>query len=159
MSNHVTESYVLVDNKYKLLEEVGDGSTCTVFKALATQDSSIVALKIASSQPDRSFDKEYEASRLFDHPGILKFVDYVPEGLHSTYTDGTYESTHQAEYLVSQFLEGSDLFNFVKSHGAFRPAVCRAFTKQLLDALEHMHSRGYAHNDLKTENISPTADG
>ena len=113
MSNPIEDEYVIVDDKYKLLEEVGDGSTSTVFKALCTQDSSIVALKIGSSASECCFEKEFEATRLFDHPGIAKYIDYAPEGIHSTYKKAACENTRKAEYLVAPFYEGSDLFNFV----------------------------------------------
>ena len=52
-----------------------------------------------------------------------------------------------------QKLPNGDLFEFLRKYGPLTDEVSRRLFKEILIALEHMHNKGYAHRDLKLENI------
>lgn len=56
-------------------------------------------------------------------------------------------------YIMMDYVEGGLLFDFVKKMGGVGEEAGRDFLAQMLDVLEHMHSKGVVHRDLKLENI------
>ena len=56
--------------------------------------------------------------------------------------------------LCMEFLYGGDLLKYITDNGAgLCDAKVRWIAKQLCDAISFIHSRGYLHCDIKTENI------
>lgn len=45
------------------------------------------------------------------------------------------------------------MFDYVALTGPFNEKLARYFFKQLISAVEYIHSKGYAHRDIKLENI------
>ena len=45
------------------------------------------------------------------------------------------------------------MFDLIFEHGRLEESVARFYFSQLLDAVEHMHDNGYAHRDIKLENL------
>ena len=64
----------------------------------------------------------------------------------------------QVGYFVQDFINGWDLFDVIKESGRFKEADCRNLAKQFLEGIDHMHSRGISHRDLRIENIIIDSD-
>jgi len=56
-------------------------------------------------------------------------------------------------YIVSELVPGGELFDYVANSGPFNERIARYYAKQLIQAIHYIHTRGFAHRDLKTENI------
>lgn len=56
-------------------------------------------------------------------------------------------------YLVLEFVERGDLFEYINSHGPIAEDQTVFFFRQMLSALEYCHSFNICHRDLKPENI------
>ena len=83
--------------------------------------------------------KEINIQKKFDHPFISCFKN--------SYEDEKYI------YLVMEYIEGQDLFQFLEEKGNLPEIeVAKIFYKILL-ALDHIHSQGVIHRDIKLENI------
>ena len=52
-----------------------------------------------------------------------------------------------------EFVQGGVFFDLVQSMGAMGEDAGRFFLHQMLDAVDHIHTGGVAHRDLKLENI------
>ena len=48
---------------------------------------------------------------------------------------------------------GGELFDYVANSGPFGERICRYYAKQLIQAIHYIHTRGFAHRDLKCENV------
>jgi 5'-AMP-activated protein kinase, catalytic alpha subunit len=48
--------------------------------------------------------------------------------------------------------------DYVELSGKFSESTARYFFMQLLDGLEHIHNKGYAHRDIKLDNLLITDD-
>ena len=93
------------------------------------------------ADPERS---RQEARRLaqLHHPGIVAVHDI---GVH----EGTV-------YIVSDYLEGTDLRSWMQDHRASWQDATR-IAIAVLDALGHAHARRVIHRDIKPANIILTA--
>lgn len=56
-------------------------------------------------------------------------------------------------YLALELAGGGELFDFIAETGRFDEDTARYYFHQLIEGLEHMHTRGYSHKDLKPDNI------
>ena len=56
-------------------------------------------------------------------------------------------------YIVEEPILGGELFDHVMELDGFSEKMCRHFFKQILEAVSYVHRSGYAHRDLKLENI------
>jgi serine/threonine protein kinase len=102
------------------------------------------AAKIISKKDKPAADQEVEVMRKLDHPNAVKLLD-------------TYEDAENI-YLFLEYCKGGDLFELIaKSGGLDEPNGCVLFS-EILDAVIHLHMEGFAHLDLKLENIFLTED-
>ena len=56
-------------------------------------------------------------------------------------------------YLVLDFLPGGDLLGLLGKFDSFSEDMSRLYVAELIIAIESVHSLGYAHMDIQTENI------
>ena len=62
-------------------------------------------------------------------------------------------SQKKVDYIVLEYAEGGELFDFIADTGKLDEKMTRYYFKQLLDGLEFVHNRGFCHRDLKPENL------
>lgn len=135
---------------YELLEELGAGSSGTVYRARDTRLGREVAVKVLppSAARDerilRRFEREARAASALDHPNVLIVHDVGVTG--------------DRPYLVTELLSG-DTLRVRLREGAlpWRKAVDLAL--QLCAGLAAAHERGILHLDLKPDNLFVTAEG
>ena len=86
----------------------------------------------------RALQREVDILRDFNHPNILRLIE-------------TY-STDQKYYLVTEILEGGELFDRIVEKSSYSESDARDLSKMLIQALEYCHLRRVAHRDLKVSN-------
>ena len=74
-----------------------------------------------------------------DHPYIVNYIQ--------SFEDEKYI------YLVMQLCDGIDMYKYMDKHGKFSEAEAAHFAKKILEALNHIHSIGVVHRDIKPDNI------
>jgi serine/threonine protein kinase len=79
------------------------------------------------------------------NPNILRFV-------HSVATD-------EAVYIVTEMVNGGELFDYAAQRDNLPEDECRGFMRQILAAVDYMHRSGVCHRDLKLENILLDVNG
>ncbi|XP_010475800.1 PREDICTED: probable serine/threonine-protein kinase At1g09600 [Camelina sativa] len=133
-------------DSFEKLEKIGQGTYSSVYKARDLETNQLVALKkvrFANSDPDsvRFMAREIIILRRLDHPNVMKL-----EGLITSRVSGSM-------YLIFEYME-HDLAGLASTPGVnFSEAQIKCYMKQLLHGLEHCHSRGVLHRDIKGSNL------
>jgi class 3 adenylate cyclase/tetratricopeptide (TPR) repeat protein len=135
--------------RYQVRRPLGAGGFGAVYLGHDTELDRPVAIKVVRSgidpgQAQREFALQ-EARRLAQlrHPGILAVHD---AGVHEGQV-----------YIVSDYLEGPDLDQWLRAHRPPWPEAVR-IVAAVADALAHAHARLIIHRDVKPANILLTAD-
>ncbi|HET6878986.1 MAG TPA: serine/threonine-protein kinase [Pirellulales bacterium] len=138
-------------NHFQLLEFVGGGGMGAVFRALDTMLNREVALKVlsrdqgADDETRRRFQNEAQSAARLDHENIAR-VYYVGED-------------HGLNYIVFEFIEGTNLRDVVERKGPLPLAEALSYTLQIAHALDHAASRDVVHRDIKPSNVIVNAGG
>lgn len=124
-------------------EVVGQGAFAVVKKAVERSTGKTFAAKIISKRKLMGnwdgVDRELAVLRKLHHPRIVRLK-------------GFYEDK-ECYYLLMEFVSGGDLMDFVAAHGSVGEDAGREITRQVLEAIAYIHSRGISHRDLKPDNI------
>ena len=151
----------MLNGRYELIKELGEGHTSTVYFALDHRTNTNVAVKIikntylySDNNARASVDDEIVVMKSLEHSSIVKLLEHGKKGVCVKPSGRVVENL---VYIVMEYVKGELLFDFqermnVDGNG-MGEAASRFFFHQLLDTLEHMHNRGIIHRDLKPENI------
>ena len=142
---------MMLDNRYEILERIGVGGMAVVYKARCHRLNRFVAIKILKSELAedeefrRRFHAESQAVAMLSHPNIVAVYDV------NTWQD--------IDYIVMELIEGITLKQYIKRKGVLNWKETLHFSTQIAKALQHAHSRGIIHRDIKPHNIMVLKDG
>ncbi|PSS26715.1 Serine/threonine-protein kinase [Actinidia chinensis var. chinensis] len=131
---------------FEKIDKIGSGTYSNVYKARDTITGKIFALKkvrFDNLEPEsvRFMSREIIILRRLDHPNVIKL-----EGLATSRMSCSL-------YLVFEYME-HDLAGLAASPEIkFTTAQVKCYMNQLLSGLEHCHSRGVLHRDIKGSNL------
>jgi serine/threonine-protein kinase len=143
-------------DKYELLERVGQGGMAIVYRGRDRELKREVAVKIlhrhlADYQEARDrFEREAQAVAKLRHENILEIFDY--SGARAAEAYG-------ASYIVTEFIEGQTLKQFITDRPIEFPEIGAMIVLQVCRALAHAHGANILHRDVKPENIMIRSDG
>ena len=141
----------LLDNRYELLEVIGTGGMAVVYKALCHRLNRLVAVKILKDEYSsddefrRRFRAEGEAVAMLSHPNIVQVFDV--------------SSADNVFYIVMELIDGISLKQYMQSKGVLNWKETLHFASQIAKGLEHAHSRGIVHRDIKPHNVMVLKNG
>ena len=142
-----------VNDKYDILESLGQGGMNDAYKARDRASGRLVVLKIPFTSligdpaTYSRYQRELEIGKRLHHPNIQELLD---EGR----LDGGV-----APYLVLEYVDGTLLREYLREHAPLPVDEAVNITVQLADALQYCHQHGVVHRDLKPENILIELDG
>ncbi|KAI3799112.1 hypothetical protein L1987_34402 [Smallanthus sonchifolius] len=137
---------------FERFEKIGQGTYSNVYRARDLKSGRMMALKkvrFDNFQPDsvRFMVREIAILRKLDHPNIMKLEGIITSRLSSNI------------YLVFEYME-HDLAGLISSPNIrFNDSQIKCYMRQLLKGVEHFHSRGILHRDIKTSNILVNNEG
>ena len=111
----------LVDGRYRIIGRLGSGGMADVYEAEDTQLGRRVALKLLyrrfAEDPEfvERFRREASSAAALNHPNIVQVFDRGE-------WDGTY-------YIAMEFLEGRNLKDIVREHGALDAGAWRSTSR------------------------------
>ncbi|MET0356624.1 MAG: bifunctional serine/threonine-protein kinase/formylglycine-generating enzyme family protein [Cellvibrio sp.] len=133
---------------YRIIRKINQGGMSTVYLAIQISVGRIVALKVMNpgltSDPAFSerFQREATIVGQLSHPNIVAIYDI-----------GRKEDLN---YIAMDYLPGGSVHD--KMINGLTGEEALRVTKEVANALDHAHEKGYIHRDIKPENILFRAD-
>src|SRR5437588_11336798 len=135
----------LLQNRYLVLNHIGQGGMGAVYIATDQRFGSTVALKetfFDDPSLRKAFEREARLLNHLRHAALPRVSDHFTEG--------------EGQFLVMEYIPGEDLSEMLKRRGSpFPAAQVLAWADQLLDALDYLHTQTPAviHRDIKPQNL------
>lgn len=140
--NFVNYKKGAIENDYELRETLGSGAFAKVVKVLHKKSGQYRALKIIKKQKDQDPARMYlevEILKKLVHPNIMQIYEF-------------YEDKKNFQ-IITELCEGGELFDMIVEKGSFNEDEAAWVMKQLLSAVNYIHSNNICHRDIKPENI------
>ncbi len=141
----------LLDGRYEILEILGTGGMAVVYKARCHRLNRLVAIKILKDEFSRDeefrrrFRAEGEAVAMLSHPNIVQVYDV--------------STSDSANFIVMELIDGVSMKQYMEKKGVLNWKETLHFSMQIAKGLEHAHSRGIVHRDIKPHNIMVLKNG
>ena len=142
----------LLDGRYRLLGEIGEGGMGRVYEAYDETLGQMVAVKVMSpkwagdAKARARFLREVQATQRIHHPNVV-----------AVYGAGFSDTERTRPYLAMERLYGVSLWHYVhcpiQGHGPMELDLAVALMEQAASALEATHQAGVIHRDVKPENF------
>ena len=127
--------------KYRILSSLGSGGFGSVYLAEDTWIDKKVALKVPHKQ-NLDFSELLKEPRLLasmSHPNIVTIL--------------TAEKQEDVFFIVMEYVAGETLEHIITRDGALDLTRALDFTCQICNAVDHAHSAGILHRDLRPGNM------
>lgn len=135
----------VIDDKFKIIEKVGEGGVGIVYRAFHQKLERDVAIKLMNvAGKEDLFEREAKATRRIPNSNTITILDAG--------------RTHGTTYLVFEWLEGMTLREALRKRTFYLKEVIRIMIC-VTDALNRAHSLRIIHRDLSSNNVFLTNDG
>lgn len=131
--------------RYKIKSELGRGGMATVYRAFDPISNREVAIKVLPRQlltnlvTRARFKREFKMVASLEHPAIVPVYDVGGDD-------------DQQPFFVMRYMSGGSLSDMIKK-GKFSLRDAALIIERLASALDHAHSRGIIHRDIKPDNV------
>ncbi|KAH3763828.1 myosin light chain kinase [Pelomyxa schiedti] len=142
-TNYLSEGRI--EELYEILPTVlGKGTFSVVYKGVHKATGEFVAVKKLqknSLRPEtmRLLRREMVILRKLTHPNIVHLRDVF--------------ETEESVFMIIELVTGGELWQSIVSRGSLSEEEARHVLRQVLEAVDYMHSNGIIHRDLKPENL------
>ncbi|CEP19895.1 hypothetical protein [Parasitella parasitica] len=133
---------------YWLGKTLGRGSSGRVKIGIHKVTGEKVAIKIiskshlaANASVEKAVKREIAVMKLISHPNIMSLLDVIDL------------SDSPNLYLVLEYVQGGELFEYLVSQGRLSEAEARKYFQQIIIGLDYCHRHLICHRDLKPENL------
>jgi tRNA A-37 threonylcarbamoyl transferase component Bud32 len=135
---------------YRLVGRLSSGGTSVVYLARDADGEHVVVKTTRARKADQAQARRWLRTEASCARRLPPFCTARP------IADGT---DHSPPYLVSEYIEGPSLAQFVEGLGPLEPVQLMALGGALARGLAAIHGAGLIHCDLKPANIMLAADG
>ncbi|KAG0590156.1 hypothetical protein M758_1G074800 [Ceratodon purpureus] len=134
---------VCAEFNYRLGKTMGFGAFSKVKSAVHVLTGQKVAIKIINKEKMKDMEdkvrRELKIMQVVTHPHIVRLYEII--------------ETLSDIYVVMEYVESGDLFDFIVLHGRLHEDDARHFFQQIIAGVEYCHRNKVVHRDLKPENL------
>lgn len=145
------KKYPVDAKEYKLCEEIGEGVSASVYRAICIPFNKVVAIKVLDLERcNNDLDgirREVHTMNLIDHPNVLR--------AHCSFIAG-----HDL-WVVMPYMAGGSCLHIMKTSypEGFDEPIIATLLRETLKALVYLHAHGHIHRDVKAGNILLDSNG
>lgn len=147
----------IINNRYRIVQQLGTGSSGITYKAEVLGHNQSVALKVLALRGLKEwkqlelFERESKILQKLEHPAIPSYVDHF-------YIDTEHDRSF---YIVQQLAEGQTLSDLVISGWRATEQETKQIALDVLDILVYLHGfrPSIIHRDIKPQNLIRRKDG
>ena len=131
--------------QYHLGKSIGQGTFGKVKLGTHTLSSEKVAIKVLQKSKIKEVadvervSREIAILKKVNHDQVIRLFEVI--------------DTPQAIYLIMEFCEGGELFDYIVKHTRIKEPIAVRFFHQIIDGLDYLHQVNVIHRDLKPENL------
>ncbi len=136
---------------YKIIGKLGAGAMATVYKAKQISLDRMVAIKVLppkyANNPQfiERFYAEGRSAASLNHPNIVQAFDVGRSG--------------ELYYFIMEYVDGRTVYDDIVKHKRYPEPEALDIIIQIAEALEHAHTKGLIHRDVKPKNVMITREG
>lgn len=139
---------MLIDGRYKIIQEVGRGGTSIVYLAMDIRLNKLWAVKVVKKESitefavvKQSLTAETALLKKLAHPSLPRIVDMIDDG--------------ESFMIIMDYIEGSSLDSILQECGVQSEDTVIDWAKQLCDVLSYLHAQNpqIIYRDLKPANV------
>lgn len=140
-----------LNRRYKIQSLIGTGGMAAVYLAKDLILDRLVAIKVLrldfrqNDDSMRRFRREALSATQLTHPNIVGVYDVG--------------QSQEMNYIVMEYVEGTDLKDYVRQKGALHPIEAVRIMMQIVSAIAAAHQNRIIHRDIKPQNILIDKEG
>ena len=140
-----------LNGRYKIQSLIGTGGMAAVYLATDLILDRLVAIKVLrldfrqNDDAMRRFRREALSATQLTHPNIVGVYDVG--------------QSQEMNYIVMEYVEGTDLKDYVRQKGALHPMEAVRIMMQIVSAIAAAHQNRIIHRDIKPQNILIDKEG
>lgn len=145
MDEFANDNSIVMDQNYQILGTIGSGSFGTVLHAIETSTNRECAVKVINKNGKKTatiqrMKQEISILKQLHHQNIVEFFGYT--------------ETNSNLYIVMEFLQFGTLKSWLALHKEnITEEEASTIMRQILSAVQYLHSHEICHRDIKPENI------
>jgi serine/threonine protein kinase len=136
----------LLDNRYRLVEKIGEGGMGSIYKAIHTEMGRTCAIKLltaistANEDAIARFKREAKMASRIDNPHAVTIYDFG-------------EAEGGELFLAMEYIDGKPLSRLIADERVLPIERVLHITSQVAEGLAAAHAMDIVHRDLKPDNI------
>ena len=151
----MVEDERILNNKYKIICSINEGSYGIVYKVKQTSNDKIYAIKESIDKQCKSFKREIFA--------LNKISEYKKkqDKNYKSYTINMIDNFREKDkkgqekiYIVLEYMQNESLVKYFENNQKIVPKICAKYLfSKIAKRVQEIHNSGLCHLDLKLENI------
>ena len=148
------------DLKYVLINLLGEGASCSVYKGfcLSDEDKKMLAIKIYKLENKNHLEKEIYINSILPKEYFLSILSYGTGYIYLASTinndDCDIQNKEEVYFKIEELCENGDLFEYIyNTKMGFPEEISAKIFVNILKLVKILHSKSFVHKDIKPENI------